>query len=217
MLDDCASLRKGTQIRKERLWPGYPGLMITGEPTAYHVMSRTALDRYPVNDLEKDFFVEQVVILSRLYFFEVIGFCCMGNYFHILIRMRTDSGCSGDELKKRLAAFGKKTAPFPGGIAHIVFRKRRNAKIHHLFSSVHCDSAPPLENCFSITILNKKAGGKIQRLSLIMWIALFNRFLYPEFQHEKAQLPLALCSMPHATRSGISYPPYQLSYIPRSP
>ena len=41
-----------------------PRIMITGEPTAYHIMSRTALEGYPMDDVDKDFFVEQVVKLS---------------------------------------------------------------------------------------------------------------------------------------------------------
>ncbi len=28
-----------------------PRIMITGEPTAYHIMSRTALEGYPVDDV----------------------------------------------------------------------------------------------------------------------------------------------------------------------
>ena len=35
-----------------------PRSMITGEPTAYHIMSRTTLEDYPMDDVDKDFFVE---------------------------------------------------------------------------------------------------------------------------------------------------------------
>ncbi len=86
--------------------------MITGEPTAYHIMSRTALDGYPIDDVDKDFFVEQVVKLSKLFFVEVLGFCCMGNHFHLLVRMRMESKYSDTELKKRLAAFYDKEPIF---------------------------------------------------------------------------------------------------------
>jgi hypothetical protein len=30
--------------------------------------------------VDKDFFVSQLVTLSRLYFVEVLGFCCMSNH-----------------------------------------------------------------------------------------------------------------------------------------
>ena len=63
-----------------------PRIMLTGEPTAYHIMSRTALEGFPMDDVEKDFFVEQVAALSTLFFTEVLGFCCMGNHFHLLVR-----------------------------------------------------------------------------------------------------------------------------------
>ena len=45
-----------------------PRIMITGEPTAYHIMSRTALESYPMDDVDKDFFVEQIMKLSKLFF-----------------------------------------------------------------------------------------------------------------------------------------------------
>ena len=32
-----------------------PRIMIVGEPTAYHVVSRTALGGFPIGDIEKDF------------------------------------------------------------------------------------------------------------------------------------------------------------------
>ncbi len=89
-----------------------PRIMITGEPTAYHIMSRTALEGYPMDDVAKDFFVEQVVKLSRLFFVEVLGFCCMGNHFHLLVRMRPDKACSNEALKKRLAVFYEKEPIF---------------------------------------------------------------------------------------------------------
>jgi hypothetical protein len=69
-----------------------PRILITGDPTAYHVMSRTALDGYPSGDVEKEHFVTVVKKISRLYFGEVLGFCCMGNHFHILVRMLPETG-----------------------------------------------------------------------------------------------------------------------------
>ncbi len=89
-----------------------PRIMITGEPTAYHIMSRTALEGYPIDDVDKDFFVDQVVMLSKLFFVEVLGFCVMGNHFHLLVRMRPGTKYSDNELKKRLAAFYNKEPIF---------------------------------------------------------------------------------------------------------
>ena len=54
-----------------------PRILITGEPTVYHIISRTALDGYPIGDVEKDYFVELIRRFTALYFIEILGFCCM--------------------------------------------------------------------------------------------------------------------------------------------
>ena len=45
------------------------------EKTAYHVMSRTALDGFPFGDVEKDELVKIIKKFSKLFFVEVFGFC----------------------------------------------------------------------------------------------------------------------------------------------
>ncbi len=52
-----------------------PRIMIVGEPTAYHVISRTALDGFPIGDVEKDFYVGLIKKLGKLYFLKIMGFC----------------------------------------------------------------------------------------------------------------------------------------------
>ncbi len=79
-----------------------PRMLVTGEPTAYHVMSRTALDGFPLGDVEKDFLVNLIRAKSRLYFVEIMGFSVMGNHFHILVRMLSDSDFSDVEIKRRV-------------------------------------------------------------------------------------------------------------------
>jgi hypothetical protein len=44
-------------------------------PTVYHVISRTALDGFPLGDREKDHLLDTIRFLSRFYFAEVLGFC----------------------------------------------------------------------------------------------------------------------------------------------
>jgi len=51
------------------------------EKTAYHIMSRTALDGFPFGDVEKDELVKIIKKFSALFFVEVFGFCIMGNHF----------------------------------------------------------------------------------------------------------------------------------------
>jgi len=37
-----------------------PRMVITGEPTVYHIISRTALDGFVLGDVEKDYLLELV-------------------------------------------------------------------------------------------------------------------------------------------------------------
>jgi hypothetical protein len=56
-------------------------LIINDETAVYHVMSRTALDGFPLGDSEKDFMLNLIRLYSALYFVEILGFCIMGNHF----------------------------------------------------------------------------------------------------------------------------------------
>ncbi len=56
-------------------------LVVPGESTVYHVMSRTALPGLPIKDAEKDYFIKLLKHLSKVYFAEVLGVCCMSNTF----------------------------------------------------------------------------------------------------------------------------------------
>ena len=71
--------------------PRTPRLINNGEATVYHVMSRTALDGFPLGDVEKDFLLDLIRRYAKLYLVEILGLCLMGNHFHIL------SGFLGDQ------------------------------------------------------------------------------------------------------------------------
>lgn len=47
-------------------------------PTIYHVMSRTALDGFPLQDIEKDHLMAIVARLSKFYIVDLLGFCLTG-------------------------------------------------------------------------------------------------------------------------------------------
>ena len=68
-------------------------------------MSRTALDGYVMGDVEKDFLLNLIKRLSSVYFAEVLGFCLMGNHFHLLVRMRPGSEFSNAEIKRRFRLY----------------------------------------------------------------------------------------------------------------
>ena len=75
-----------------------------GEKTAYHIMSRTALDGFPFGDVEKDELVKIIKKISKLFFVEVFGFCIMGNHFHLLIQMFPEHYFKDEEIRKRCKA-----------------------------------------------------------------------------------------------------------------
>ena len=50
-------------------------LIDASQPTVYHVMSRTALDGLPFDDVANDQLLELIRDFSRLYFAEILGYC----------------------------------------------------------------------------------------------------------------------------------------------
>jgi putative transposase len=81
--------------------PRLARMIVTGDATVYHVMSRTVLDGFVLGDIEKEYMLKLVKHLSSVYFTEVIGFCLMGNHFHLLVKMMPEYEYSDEELKKR--------------------------------------------------------------------------------------------------------------------
>ena len=81
--------------------PRIARMIVKGEPVVYHVVSRTALDGFVLGDVEKDFLLDHIRRLSSIYFAEVLGFCLMGNHFHILVRMHPGEVYSDGEVKKQ--------------------------------------------------------------------------------------------------------------------
>lgn len=61
--------------------PRIPRMVINDETTVYHVMSRTALDGFPLGDIEKDFMLDLTKRYAALYFVEIFGICIMGNHY----------------------------------------------------------------------------------------------------------------------------------------
>ena len=55
--------------------PRIARLVVKGEKAVYHVISRTALAGFVLEDVEKDFLLKHIRWLSKVYFAEVLGFC----------------------------------------------------------------------------------------------------------------------------------------------
>ncbi len=53
--------------------PRIARLVVKDEKTVYHVMSRTVLDGYVLEDVEKDFLLRHIRWLQKIYFAEVLG------------------------------------------------------------------------------------------------------------------------------------------------
>ena len=85
--------------------PRIARLKVKGEPAVYHVMSRTALDGFVLGDVEKEYLLNLIKQLSRVYFAEVLGFCLMGNHFHLLVRMHPEDKYSDDQIKTRYSLY----------------------------------------------------------------------------------------------------------------
>ena len=81
--------------------PRMPRLLVKGEPAIYHVMSRTALDGFVLQDMEKEYLLYLIKHLSTVYFSEILGFCIMDNHFHLVIRMLPGDQFSDREIAKR--------------------------------------------------------------------------------------------------------------------
>jgi hypothetical protein len=84
----------------EFFMPQTSRLLIPGQATVYHVMSRTALPGLPLGDAEKEHLTSLIKRLSCLYFMEILSFCCMGNHFHLLVRMLPDESFSDGEIQQ---------------------------------------------------------------------------------------------------------------------
>ncbi|MGE0827480.1 MAG: transposase [Candidatus Binatia bacterium] len=82
-----------------------PRLTMAGEPAVYHVISRTALDGFVLGEVEKDYLLTLIQRLSAVYFTEVLGFCLMGNHFHLLVRMLPEMAYSDAEVRTRFQRY----------------------------------------------------------------------------------------------------------------
>ena len=76
-------------------------LLVSDEKAVYHVMSRTALEGFPLADVEKEFMFGLLKRFAALYFTKILGLCLMGNHFHLLVKMLPHSRYTDSDIKKR--------------------------------------------------------------------------------------------------------------------
>jgi len=85
--------------------PRVSRMIVQNQSAVYHVMSRTALDGFPLEAFEKDFLLDLIKRMSGLFFTEIFGFALMGNHFHILVKMIPEDRFSDEAVKERLELF----------------------------------------------------------------------------------------------------------------
>ena len=173
--------------------PRIARMIIPDQKTVYHVMSRTALDGFPFGDVEKDELVKIIYHLSRVYFSEILGFCIMGNHFHLLVRTIPDHYFSDDEMKKRymlfygndqefslqkIATLRDKWASLSEFVKEIKqsFSRYYNRRHHRRgtlwgerFKSLIVENGETLINCLAYIDLNTFRAGLVQRPENYRW------------------------------------------------
>ncbi|MCF6267922.1 MAG: transposase [Desulfuromusa sp.] len=179
--------------------PRKPRLIVEGEAAVYHVMSRTVLDGYVLGDAEKDHLLQLVQHYSSVYFVDVMGFCLMGNHFHLVVRMNPGEEYSDIEVKRRYSIYyqddDRREEPLPGQIALFrhkweqlsefmkeikqtfsrYYNKRHNRKgffWSDRFKSVLVENGETLINCLAYVDLNPVRAGLVDRPDDYRWSSL---------------------------------------------
>ena len=171
-------------------------LIINDETAVYHVMSRTALDGFPLADIEKDFMLDLIRRYSALYLVEILGFCLMGNHFHILVRMFPEYKFTDDDIKKRYESFYGNDRVFAAGqipslraklssLSEFIreikvgFARYYNRRHHRRgyfwgdrFKSVIVENGETLINCLAYIDLNPLRAGLVERPDDYRWNSL---------------------------------------------
>jgi putative transposase len=80
-------------------------LIVSYETAVYRVMSRTALDGFPLGDIEKDFMLDLIRRYAELNLAEILGCYLIGNHFHLLVKMIPEYKFADEDIKKCYQAF----------------------------------------------------------------------------------------------------------------
>jgi len=181
---------------KREKMPRYARIMLRGERAIYHVMSRTALPKYPFEDSDKDEFVKILKRFSQIYFVEVLGYCVMGNHWHGVFKMIPEVQYSDEEVKRRFALMYGEDKVFEDDwipqyrekwsslskymqeLKQTFSRyfnkkyKRRGTLWGERFKSVLVEKGETLVNCLAYVDLNPVRAGLVTRPEDYRWSAL---------------------------------------------
>ena len=159
-------------------------------------MSRTALDGFPLGDIEKDFMLDLIRHYAALYIVDILGFCLMGNHFHILVRVIPEYEFTDDEILKRYVNFYGDERIYADGLVPSLRLKLSNLsefmreikvnfarfynRRHHRrgyfwgdrFKSVIVENGETLINCLAYIDLNPLRAGLVERPEQYRWNSL---------------------------------------------
>jgi len=171
-------------------------MIIDDQSTVYHVMSRTALDGFPLADIEKDFLLDLIRRYAALYLVEILGFCLMGNHFHILVRVIPEYKFSDEDILKRYVDFYGDERIFADGLIPSLrlklsslsefmreikvnfarfYNQRHNRRGYFWgdrFKSVIVENGETLINCLAYIDLNPLRAGLVELPEQYRWNSL---------------------------------------------
>lgn len=179
--------------------PRIARMKMKGDPAVYHVISRTALDGFVLGDVEKDFLLNLIKRLSKVYFAEVLGFSLMGNHFHLLVRMHPGNAMDDEEIKKRVKIYYGEASKVEVNDEEMIrglrgkweniseyvreikqgfsrfYNKRHGRKgffWSDRFKSVIVDNGETLINCLAYIDLNAYRAGIVKKPETYRWCSL---------------------------------------------
>ncbi len=174
-------------------------LIIKEEPATYHVMSRTALDGFVITDVEKEYLLNLIIRFSSIFFTEILGFCIMGNHFHLVVRMIPGDYFSDEDIVQRYQrCYGKDSSKHLLLSDQIPFFREKWAsisnfikaikqrfscyynKLHHRygyfwgdrFKSVIVEDGQTLINCLAYVDLNPVRASLVDKPEAYRWCSL---------------------------------------------
>jgi putative transposase len=172
-------------------------MIVQNQTAVYHVMSRTALDGFPLEAFRKGFFAGSDQTNVRFVFHRGIRLSLMGNHFHLLVKMIPEDRFSDEEVKDRLELFygEKKAAAGEGQLPFIreklaslsefvreikvnftrFYNKRHGRRGYFWgdrFKSVIVEKGETLINCLAYIDLNPVRAGIVERPEDYRWSSL---------------------------------------------